>query len=939
MGLQPLEFSDCYLDSPWFRERIRAHEAELERTNKFIKELIKDGKNLIAATKTDWEKCPVSSLPRFCIKEDENILNRLSQMDKKTHLYSLPQRNYCGPPTFQGITWGWSLSPFRVVPIEGPPPADPVCMEHLLGLDLTATVSSKRAKAKTTKKGPRCTTSSVFATFDQSQIHEFKEAFRTICQNRDGFIDAEGFVCVDECEEPDLGLSAAQRKFAHSLRDFKFEFIGDAETDDERCIDASLREFSNFLKNLEEQREIMALSVTETLIKPLEKFRKEQLGAVKEEKKKFDKETEKNYSLIDKHLNLSAKKKDSHLQEADIQVEQNRQHFYELSLEYVCKLQEIQERKKFEFVEPMLSFFQGMFTFYHQGHELAKDFNHYKMELQINIQNTRNRFEGTRSEVEELMNKIRQNPKDHKRASQFTAEGYLYVQEKRPPPFGSSWVKHYCMYRKAAKKFNIIPFEHRSGGKLGDGEVFFLKECIRRHTDSIDRRFCFDVEAADRPGVSLTMQAFSEEERKQWLEALGGKEALFPSFNRAIIPRPEGSAQLDKMGFTILRKCISAVETRDVKTCNEVDLENSIDWEVKTITSALKQYLRSLPEPLMTYELHGDFIVPAKSGSPESRVNAIHFLVHKLPEKNKEMLDILVKHLTNVSNHSKQNLMTVANLGVVFGPTLMRPQEETVAAIMDLKFQNIVVEILIENHEKLNKFIGCYLKLTIDNNVHCSGEKNDVMGEEDRDGKQVFKCKFILKVISLLLLLGTCERRGDRPNLPKEDTPPSSLDSFSSPSPTAAAAHGPPGPDKNHLLADGGTFGDWASTAVISRKARAVYPCEAEHSSELSFEIGAIFEDGEMIPERWLSVWNSPPLDQLILLLEENGKEAAFLELLHSPDILSGRVSSNDAFTELQTPQRAVPSGRRMEPKPENVLKSHEHPKRETKDETKVQKK
>uniref|UniRef100_A0A8C8UN67 BAR domain-containing protein n=1 Tax=Peromyscus maniculatus bairdii TaxID=230844 RepID=A0A8C8UN67_PERMB len=56
-----------------------------------------------------------------------------------------------------------------------------------------------------------------------------------------------------------LGLSAAQRKFAHSLRDFKFEFIGDAETDDERCIDASLREFSNFLKNLEEQREIMVI--------------------------------------------------------------------------------------------------------------------------------------------------------------------------------------------------------------------------------------------------------------------------------------------------------------------------------------------------------------------------------------------------------------------------------------------------------------------------------------------------------------------------------------------------------------------------------------------------------------------------------------------------------------------------------------------------------
>ncbi|KAF7249459.1 Rho GTPase-activating protein 26, partial [Varanus komodoensis] len=56
--------------------------------------------------------------------------------------------------------------------------------------------------------------------------------------------------------------------------------------------------------------------------------------------------------------------------------------------------------------------------------------------------------------------------------------------------------------------------------------------------------------------------------------------------------------------------------------------------------------------------------------------------------------------LPHVAKNHKQNLMTVANLGVVFGPTLMRPQEETVAAIMDIKFQNIVVEILIENHEK-----------------------------------------------------------------------------------------------------------------------------------------------------------------------------------------------------------------------------------------------
>lgn len=45
--------------------------------------------------------------------------------------------------------------------------------------------------------------------------------------------------------------------------------------------------------------------------------------------------------------------------------------------------------------------------------------------------------------------------------------------------------------------------------------------------------------------------------------------------------------------------------------------------------------------------------------------------------------------------------MNVCNLGVCFGPTLLRPEEETVAAIMDIKFGNVVVEILIENCDKI----------------------------------------------------------------------------------------------------------------------------------------------------------------------------------------------------------------------------------------------
>lgn len=56
-----------------------------------------------------------------------------------------------------------------------------------------------------------------------------------------------------------------------------------------------------------------------------------------------------------------------------------------------------------------------------------------------------------------------------------------------------------------------------------------------------------------------------------------------------------------------------------------------------------------------------------------------------------------------VADKADKNLMTIGNLGVCFGPTLLRPEEETVASIMDLKFYNVVVEILIENFEKIFK--------------------------------------------------------------------------------------------------------------------------------------------------------------------------------------------------------------------------------------------
>lgn len=53
-GLQALEFTDCLLDSPDFRENLNKHEKELEKTSQQIKRIIKEVKDLLAAAKSEY---------------------------------------------------------------------------------------------------------------------------------------------------------------------------------------------------------------------------------------------------------------------------------------------------------------------------------------------------------------------------------------------------------------------------------------------------------------------------------------------------------------------------------------------------------------------------------------------------------------------------------------------------------------------------------------------------------------------------------------------------------------------------------------------------------------------------------------------------------------------------------------------------------------------
>ena len=219
--------------------------------------------------------------------------------------------------------------------------------------------------------------------------------------------------------------------------------------------------------------------------------------------------------------------------------------------------------------------------------------------------------------------------------------------------------------------------------------------------------------------VTYTFQAMTDLERKLWVEALGG--SLGNTLGR-LKSDPIGE-NVDSPSLAFLQTCLNELEARGLKDHglyrvggvlskvqkllqagrdpkrNEklLNLGDCKVWESKTIASAIKQYLRDLSKPLLTYHLYGAFLEAAKYDSEEKRLEQLKKVVEQIPNVEKELLCVLIRHLNKVAANADVNMMSASNLGVCFGPTLLRPQEQTVASIMDIKFCNEVIEMLIEH--------------------------------------------------------------------------------------------------------------------------------------------------------------------------------------------------------------------------------------------------
>ncbi|XP_050833318.1 rho GTPase-activating protein 29 isoform X9 [Serinus canaria] len=199
----------------------------------------------------------------------------------------------------------------------------------------------------------------------------------------------------------------------------------------------------------------------------------------------------------------------------------------------------------------------------------------------------------------------------------------------------------------------------------------------------------------------------------------------------------------------IIKKCTSEIESRALnvkgiyrvngaksrveKLCqafeNGKDLVELSELYAHDISNVLKLYLRQLPEPLILFRLYNEFIglakesqntneeLDAKQASPKAKTRQslcielnriiikIKDLLKQLPVPNYNTLQYLIGHLHRVTEQCDENKMSASNLGIIFGPTLIRPRQTdatvSLSSLVDYPYQARVVELLITYYEKI----------------------------------------------------------------------------------------------------------------------------------------------------------------------------------------------------------------------------------------------
>ncbi|XP_049453466.1 unconventional myosin-IXAa isoform X7 [Epinephelus fuscoguttatus] len=156
----------------------------------------------------------------------------------------------------------------------------------------------------------------------------------------------------------------------------------------------------------------------------------------------------------------------------------------------------------------------------------------------------------------------------------------------------------------------------------------------------------------------------------------------------------------------IYRKSGSTNKIKELKQGLDTDVDsmNLDDYNIHVIASVFKQWLRDLPNPLLTFELYEEFIRAMGLQDKKETIRGVYSVIDQLSRTHLNTLERLIFHLVRIALQEDTNRMSANALAIVFAPCILRCPDtiDPLQSVQDIGKTTACVELII--CEQMNKY-------------------------------------------------------------------------------------------------------------------------------------------------------------------------------------------------------------------------------------------